>query len=182
MNVAFLCESSPELGDFDMSSFDWVVVNLSPERVALLRQQIELANEIRQKDPTLREMQFKMNDLEVYDGLPRLDGEDGEKAFDEAYDKDWAVLPDELDLSQYESLELKVERFCVRPARGKRPATFQWLIHIEGETGPVRTVKWRMKDLEKALRKAEARFSSQKEQTQDAEVDYGFEPEWAACE
>lgn len=151
MIVAFYCELSPDLADFNVSSSAWVVVNLSPERVALLQEQIELANDTRQKDPTLREMQFKMNELQVCDHFPRLDGEDGEKAFDEACDKDWAVLPDELDLSQYEPLKLKSERFCVRPAKGKRPATFQWLIDVEDEGGPVRTIKWRMEDLEKAL-------------------------------
>jgi hypothetical protein len=153
MKLVFFCESfSDPSCDFVVPSIDWVVVDLSPERMALLQQQIELANKIRQKDPTFSEMEFKMNEVQVYDHFPaELDGKAFQKAYGEACDRGWHPLADDLDLSRYQLLELKSERFCVRPAKGKRPATFRWLIHIEGEAGPGRTVKWNLADLEKAL-------------------------------
>lgn len=183
MKVAFLCESSPGLRDVNGSRIDWVVVNLSPERVARLKLQIELANKIRQVDPTFSELQFKMNEVQVYDYFPdELDGEDSEKACDEAYDREWHPLADDLDLTPYDQLELKSARFCVCPAKGKRPATFRWLIHIKGEAGPGRTIKWRTKDLEQALRKAEALLSSKRQSILDVDEVYGFEPEYAVSE
>ena len=178
MRFAFLCESSPDQGEFDMSSIDWVVVNLSPGRVALLKQRIELANEIGQKNPTLDELYFKTNELQAYDYFPAdLEGEDFEKAYDEASVRGWHPLADDLDLSPYDLLELKTERFCVCPAKGKRPATFRWLIHIEGESGPGRTVKWNLADLEKALSMAKKLLRSKRQSILDAEEVYGFVPD-----
>jgi hypothetical protein len=151
MKLAFLCES-PDVNTFDGPRIDWVVVNLSPRRVAQIKQLVALANEIGQKDPTLSELQFKMNEVTVCDYFP-VESKRNEfhDAYDQASAKGWMPLVGGLDLDRYSPLELKSKQFCVRPAKGKRPASFSWLIHIKDVIGPGRTIEWRVADLEKAL-------------------------------